>query len=191
MWTLTDADKADIEAELIAPPIGRTSLWHMVGYAIASLVLTAGLLAQIGYRHLDRISQHDTLRPWLQSACELAGCLVPDRLDSSLIISNQLSISPHPEYQDISQMTLRFTNTAGFPQPLPAIELIYTDIHGEVVAGRRLSPDQYLDPSPSAPSSMARSAQQDLAAQESLTVQLEFATPADDAVNYQVRFVHE
>lgn len=185
MWTLIDPDPAAIEADLSAAPRRRTSPWQVIGYTAASLLLIAALLAQISYRHLDSISQHETLRPWLLSACELANCVLPTRLDSRLIVSDQLAIGPHPEFQNISQMTLSFTNTAGFPQPLPTVELVFSDIRGQAVAGRRFHPRQYLAQSPSAP------AQHYLSAQQSLTAHLAFATPADEAVNYQVRFIYE
>lgn len=185
MWTLIEPDQPDIDAELVAAPHRRSSPWRFIGYAIASLALAAGLLAQLGIRHIDSISQHDTLRPWLLRACAIADCVLPTRQDSRLIVSNRLSINPHPDYQGISQMTLTFTNTAGFPQPLPAIELAFSDVRGQPIAGRRFSPHQYLDQSPAAPVVPAMSAQQ------SLDAQLAFATPADGAVNYQVRFVYE
>jgi len=186
MWTLIDPNQADdIEADLSAVPHRRSSLWHIIGYAAASLLLTAVLLAQVSYRHLDSISQHDTLRPWLLSACELANCVLPTRQDSRLIVSEQLAIDPHPAFRDISQLMMTFTNTAGFPQPLPTIELVFSDIRGQAVAGRRFHPRQYLTRSPSAPAVPTMSAQQ------SLNAQLAFVTPADAAVNYQVRFVYE
>ncbi len=185
MWTLIEPDQPDSKAELTAVPQKSASPWRLIGYATVSLALAAGLLAQVGIRHLDSISQHDTLRPWLLRACEIADCVLPTRQDSRLIVSNQLSIDPHPDYQGISQMALRFTNNAGFSQSLPTLELVFSDIHGQPVAGRRFSPRQYLDQSPATPVVMAMSAQQ------SLNVRLEFATPADDAVNYQVRFFHE
>ena len=189
MWTLIDPDQADFEADLSAAPSRRTSPWQITGYATASLLLITALLAQIGYRHLDSISQHETLRPWLLSACEIVNCVPPTRQDSRLIVSDQLAIGPHPAYQDISQMMLTFTNTASFPQPLPTIELVFSDIRGQAVAGRRFHPHQYLMPFPLAPA--AEPAQQALDAQQSLQIHLAFATPADEAVNYQVRFVYE
>lgn len=197
MWTLIDADQPDVEADLAAPPRRRRSLWRVFGYSIASLALAAGLLAQISYRHLDRITGHETLRPWLMSACEVANCVLPDRVDSNLLVSDQLSIGPHPEYQDISQMTLTFTNTAGFAQPLPAIELVFSDIEGQPVAGRRFLPHQYASQpplaaaNPVAPAQQSQTAQQALAAQQSMTAQLAFATPDEAAVNYRVRFLYE
>lgn len=182
---LPDPAEYAIAAAATAVPARRPSRWRALGYLALSLVLATGLLAQIGYRHLERISQHETIRPWLLTVCELAGCVLPTRQDSSLIISNQLSITPHPDYQAISRMTLRFSNAADFAQPLPIIELIYTDIRSQTVAGRRFYPRHYLDESQAAATSFT------LSAQETLVAQLEFATPAADAANYQVRFSYE
>lgn len=182
---LPDLNEADIDAALLQPSGRRTWFWRMMGYSTLSLMLAAGLAAQVGYRHLDSISQHETIRPWLLSFCDIARCVLPSRQDSSLVISNQLSIVPHPAYQDISQMILRFTNTAGFPQPLPAIELMFWDTDGSVVAGRRFYPRHYLNESQATQTAFSMSAG------ESLTAHVDFATPADEAVNYQVRFVYE
>lgn len=181
---LPELDEDAINAPLAAP-VERTSSWRVIGYTCLSLVLTAGLITQIGYRHLDRISQHEMIRPWLLTLCEVAACVLPTRQDSGMIVSQQLSIGPHPAFQDISQMLLSFTNTADFSQPLPAIDLVFSDTTGREVAGRRFYPRHYLDESAATPRVFA------LAAHQSLSVQLDFASPADDAVNYQVRFVHE
>ncbi|HDZ09380.1 DUF3426 domain-containing protein [Pseudohongiella sp.] len=184
---LPDPDESGISAALSAPA-GRTPFWRAAGYAGLCLLLTASLIAQIGYQHLDRISQHGIIRPWLLALCDVADCVLPARQDSSRIVSNQLSIEPHPDFQDISQMVLSFTNAADFAQPLPAIDLVFSDTTGRETAGRRFYPQDYyprdhLDAAAASPTA--------LSAQESLTIQLAFATPADDAVNYQVRFAHE
>lgn len=181
---LPELDEDAINASLAAP-VERTTVWRFFGYICLSLILAAGLITQIGYRNLDRISQHEMIRPWLLTLCEIAGCAIPARQDSRMIVSQQLSIGPHPDFQDISQMLLSFTNTADFSQPLPAIDLVFSDTTGHAVAGRRFYPRHYLGESAASPTVVA------LSAQQSLTVQLDFATPADEAVNYQVRFVHE
>lgn len=181
---LPHLSEPDISTALPAAP-GRPSFWRGIGYTGLCLVLAAGLIVQLGYRHLDRISQHEITRPWLLTLCETAGCELPTRQDSRLLISRRLSIGPHPEFQDISRLVLSFTNTADFSQPLPAIDLVFADITGRETAGRRFYPRDYFDTSTASPTVFA------LSAKESLSVQLDFATPAADAVNYQVRFVHE
>lgn len=172
MWT-------PVESE--AEPNQPRSLWRIFLYTLLSLILAAGLLAQIGYRHLDRINQHETIRPWLLTLCEVAGCALPTRQDSTLIASSRLSIEPHPDYQNASRVVLSFRNTASFSQPLPAIELAYSDIQGREVAGRRFYPKHYhIEPTTFT-----------MPAGDSVTAQLDFANPAAGAVNYQVRFVYE
>lgn len=206
MWTVIDTTKAadrgsrtattlasqlpELEDgdQIIAGTVAhrqKTSAWRSAGYAVLSLLLAASLIAQIGYPHLDRLSQHETLRPWLLSFCQTLQCILPIRQDSSLIASRGLSIGPHPDYQNLSLMTLTFTNTAAFPQPLPAIELNYSDVAGQTVAARRVYPRQYLSESSAAQAAFA------LSPGENVNAQLEFATPTADAVNYQVRFVYE
>lgn len=179
----------ELDADAINAPLGTpvepTSIWRIIAYTCLSLMLTAALISQVVYRHLDGFSQHEAIRPWLLTLCDLAGCVLPTRQDNRLIVSNQLSIEPHPDFQDISQMILSFTNTADFSQPLPAIDLVFSDIAGRDVAGRRFYPRHYLRESQAPQTIFAMSAKQ------SLTAKIDFADPADDAVNYQVRFAHE
>ncbi|MEX2332799.1 MAG: DUF3426 domain-containing protein, partial [Pseudohongiella sp.] len=103
-----------------------TFIWRFLAYALGILLLAAALVAQVSYRHLASISQHETYRPWLLAFCDYAQCALPTRRDSKLIASTHLSVEPHPLYQDVSQIKLDFTNTAVFSQPLPQIELVFS-----------------------------------------------------------------
>jgi len=196
---LPDFDESVIASALVAPVKHKRPVLRFVACTLLSLMLVAALAAQITYRHLNSISQHETLRPWLLLFCDYAQCVLSTPQDSSMIISTRLSIQPHPLYQDVAQMLLSFTNTADFPQPLPNIELVFSDTRGHDTAGRRFNPGEYLprpssiqDAATSAASSVDYVAADDvMRAGESFTAQLDFASPTADAVNYQVRFVYE
>ena len=196
---LPDFDESVIASALVAPSKHKRPVLRFVACTLLSLMLVAALAAQITYRHLNSISQHDTLRPWLLLFCDYAQCMLPTAQDSNMIVSTRLSIEPHPLYQDVAQMLLSFTNTADFAQPLPAIELAFSDTRGRSMAGRRFKPDEYRAPPASMQGGAASadhlsgdvSADYTMRAGESFTAQLDFASPAADAVNYQVRFVYE
>lgn len=187
---LPDFDDPVSAPALVAADKRKHSVWRLLACTLMSLLLAMALVAQVSYRHLHSISQHETLRPWLLTFCDYAQCELPLPQNSGMIVSTRLAMEPHPLFQDITQMTLSFTNTAGFAQALPLIELVFTDTQGRNIAGRRFAAGQYLPQSPSAPGSLAHP-KIAMAAGENISLQLAFASPSADAANYQVRFVHE
>lgn len=203
MWTILDSDnntqattvpELDEALELIPAPAHKRSVLTGLAYLLTSLVLIAVLAAQYLAYHFQTLSQNPTLRPWLNSICQQGICALPPLTDISQIRSEELLLRSHPDLDDMLIMQMNFRNLADFSQPLPAFDLMFTDIRGTTVAGRRFQPQDYLGLSgadqPGSSSSVDPSAADLITVPAGALVMasLTFTDPGVDAVNYQVTF---
>ncbi|MBK7519633.1 MAG: DUF3426 domain-containing protein [Gammaproteobacteria bacterium] len=70
------------------------------------------------------------------------------------------------------------SNHAPFAQDFPGMEIVFSDMRGQVLASRLFLPHEYLDPP-----GLARAA---MPPREPLSAHLEIVDPGEDATNYQL-----
>ena len=71
-------------------------------------------------------------------------------------------------------------NNANFAQPYPLIELTATSLRGQLIAGRRFKPDEYLQ---------GEAANAELMPPRTpVHVSLEIQDPGEEALNFEVKF---
>jgi hypothetical protein len=198
VWPIIDSENnpqatnipvLDEPLELNPAPVQKSSVLTGVAYALTSLLLIAVLAAQYLAYHFHTLSQNPTLRPWLGSICQTGLCALPPRSDISQIRSEELSLRSHPELDDALILQMNFRNMAGFSQPLPALDLIFTDIRGTAVAGRRFQPWDYLGlPDGGTDAGSVKVGAMTIPAGGLVMASLVFSDPGTHAVNYQVTF---
>ncbi|MGQ0651641.1 MAG: DUF3426 domain-containing protein [Betaproteobacteria bacterium] len=129
-----------LPAFMEAEPARRPS-W---GWALLAFVALAALIAQAAYRYRAEVLTYlPEARPLLEMGCEHVGCQVlPRRLLLMSIDGDELRVDPARD--GIILLTATIRNAAPFPQQYPSLQLFLEDEAGRPVAGRVLSPRDYL-----------------------------------------------
>lgn len=159
---------------------GRWS--RMLAYLAGCLILSGCLVAQLLYFYQDYFLRHALWRPVISDACELLTCQLSPEKNADALRSVFLTVDPHPDYQDMLLVQFKVRNTAFYPQALPSVELLFSNISNEPVAGRRFYPGHYL-PVPVLAAGM-------IAPGAEVEGKIEISSPAGDAVNYTLEFVY-
>ena len=124
----------------------RSGSWGKALWMVGIMALTATLLAQVIYFERDLLMRHSAARPYLQELCAVVGCDLQPQRDVTQIELLSRRISSHAQIENALMITGRMINQAPFAQPYPALELRLSDLQGRVVAARRFSPEEYLQP---------------------------------------------
>lgn len=122
-----------------APRRKRTGMWMLL-----CILAAGGLVAQYIYYNFDALARDQQTRSWLESACLLAGCELPARVDISQLRSSNLLVRPHPEFPNALAIDAMLYNRADYAQPFPVLLMQFSDAQGRDVASRRFRPDEYL-----------------------------------------------
>jgi len=146
-------------------------------FLLACLVALLGIGAQFAYFNFDMLARDDHYRPWYELACEQLKCTLPSRDDISQIQATNLVVRSHPKIADALIVDAMLTNRASFEQPFPDLELIFTNMQGQIVAARRLKPQEYF------PSSKAVAV---MPPREPIHMALEIADPGPKATGYRI-----
>ncbi len=150
----------------------RTLLWSAL-----SILAAVVLAAQIAWYKFDHWSRVDPYRSYYESACNLIGCQVPARIDTSKIKVSNLVIRSHPNVGNALTVDAILLNHAGYPQPFPDLVISFSDINGKMVAARRFTPDEYLTGELAGRSKIPYN--------QPVHLTLDIADPGRNAVNYQ------
>jgi predicted Zn finger-like uncharacterized protein len=139
---LAPADEVPIPAFMEPEPDRRRATW---AWALLALVALTALVAQAGYRYRAEVLTYlPQARPVLEAGCEWLGCQVlPRRLLMMSIDGDELRVDPGRE--GIILLTATIRNAAPFPQQYPSLQLFLEDEAGRPVAGRVLTPTDYLE----------------------------------------------
>jgi predicted Zn finger-like uncharacterized protein len=167
------------EPVVIATRIDR-SKWIQRGWIAAILLAIFALMAQYFSFNFDRLSRDPSYRPTISSICNVIGCTVPTLNDISKIRSTNLVVRSHPKNQQALVVDAIITNRADFQQQFPVMELEFTDLDGNIVAGRRFTPNEYLQGELTGSTMMP--------SMQPVYISLEIVDPGTQAVNYQLKF---
>lgn len=169
-------DYADVELEL-EPDTPDKRTWLTLLLVLLGLV---ALPAQVLWFQYDAWSMNPQYRPIYETVCRVAGCDLPPLRDITLIDAQKSVIRVHPERPDARIVDVLMINKAEFAQPYPLIELLATNMRGQLIAGRRFKPEEYLRGEVGGGSLMP--------SQTPVHVSLEIQDPGEDALNFEVKF---
>lgn len=155
---------------------GLTFLWQML---TAMALMTLPL--QYIYHNFDVLARDQGYRPWFQKACEQFGCRLPALHDIQAIQSSNLIVRSHPNTKNALVVDAIITNRAQFTQAFPKLELSFSDIHGQIVAGRAFQPEEYLAGELLGSKLMPNN--------QPIHISLAIIDPGSAAVNYQIRIL--
>jgi predicted Zn finger-like uncharacterized protein len=150
----------------------KTSVW-----AALNITLIVALLGQYTYFNRNDLSQYPELRPWLTRFCALLSCNTPLRRDVSQISLANRIVQSHPSQPNALLIDATLINEADFPQPYPLLEIRFSDLNNQLVAGRRFRPGEYLPANTSIQAGMPP--------HQPVHVTLEVVDPGKEAVSFQ------
>ena len=110
----------------------------------------------------------------------LDGCMVPQTQALEQFVVKDLKVRNHPKVANALIAEVLIVNEARFPQPFPVLELRATSLEGDMVAGRRFQPSEYLQGELEG----AKEAQ----SMTLVRIELAFEKPGNAEVNYIVTF---
>lgn len=172
---------ANIEPEPVEIDTQRqSSALKTAGWRAAIMVGLLLLPIQFVYFNFDVLARDPSFRPIISSSCQLFSCIVPELHDISRIRSSNLIVRSHPKANNALVVDAIITNRAAFKQAFPVMELRFTDLNDEVVAGRYFTPEEYLSGELSGLTTMP--------SQQPVHIALDIVDPGQQAVNYQLLF---
>ncbi len=134
---------------LAPPPKPRRRIWP---WAVASVFLALTLSAQAIHLERERLAEHPVAGPWISTAYERLGLRIDaePRFDLAAFVLLHHELVSHPRAEGALHLSAVLSNDAEFAQPWPTLELRLEDRFGEIVAARRLQPNEYLRNPPEA-----------------------------------------
>ncbi len=182
--TTTSAVADVIPPELRAESRQGKKRFAFVGNLILVLAILLSILAgalQYAYYNRDQLVKLPELRPWLEKACDIAGCDLPDPRDLRQIVLSSKNIFSHPNVEGALMISATIVNQASFAQDYPIIELRFENIRGKTIAGRRFHAEEYLG----IPRQQISRMQPD----SPVTFNLEIRDPGNAIVSYEFAFL--
>ncbi len=146
----------------------------------AAVIAVIALFIQYVTFNFEQLARDDSYRSLLTSTCNIIGCTMPEKHDIKLIRSSNLMIRSNPDQQQSLVIDAIITNRATFPQKFPIMELVFTDLSGNVVAGRRFTPNEYLSGELTGSNMMP--------IKQPVHISLNIVDPGSHAVNYRLNF---
>jgi predicted Zn finger-like uncharacterized protein len=124
------------------------SPWVRLGLGVLSLILLAGLAAQIVYFEKDRLAaQWPQHKPWLEAFCQQLGCQVKplQRIESIAVDASSFNRinKNNPQLESAAhsyRLAVTLKNTGDLTVALPHVELSLQDAQDQVVLRKVLSP---------------------------------------------------
>ncbi len=154
--------------------------WRNLGWAAAIVLSLIALFGQYINANFDRLARDPQLRPVFAQLCPTLNCQLPSIDDIKHIRSTNLMVRSHPRQANALVVDAMITNHAGFQQAFPLMELQFTDIAGNIIAGRSFKPSEYLAGEMAGATTMP--------SRQPIHIALEIADPGKQAVNYQLVF---
>ncbi len=181
-WPASDADLERLPgeqefgtAEVSFAPEPRR--WWIGGVTLLGVL---ALTAQVFFYQFESWGRDPSLRPLYALACELLGCELPVLRDLTALRSEQLLVRSHPRLKNALVVDAIIVNEANFAQPFPALELHFSNVQGELVAGRRFQPEEYLAGELEGATMIAP--------RTPVRLELAIDDPGGEAVNYTLKF---
>ena len=180
-----DEDKQALLASIEPEPVeftsaSRSSRWAKRAWTVSIAAAMVLLLLQYLAANFDSLARDEKYRPALTSGCSILGCTLPKNGDVSLIRSSKLLVRSHPKIQQALVVAAVLVNRADFKQPFPVIELRFTDLGGNIVAGRHFYPEEYL--------AGELSGRKIMPVRQPVHISLEIVDPGTQAINYELYF---
>ncbi len=138
------------------------------------------LFAQWLFFNFEHNARSPQWQPLYSVICQTLGCELPPYQNIKAIKTERLAIKSHPEYANVLIVDMIISNTGPQSQPLPALDMTFSNLNGSPQAKRLFKPHEYL----------GEHLQQLPVMPSKTPIHLSFAIldPGGEAVNYSVNF---
>jgi predicted Zn finger-like uncharacterized protein len=172
---MRSARRPTLEYQETDPVPRRVSRAWSFGVVLLALVLSA----ELAYAYRGPIAQrYPVTRPWLDSVCVRAHCVVPWLRDDRLLKLEDSELLEVPGRPNEISLGARIRNLATAAQEYPHLELTLTDLSGQAAARRVLRPIDYIGRAVSHDDVLAPGAE--------VAIQLRLETPRIKATGYEL-----
>jgi predicted Zn finger-like uncharacterized protein len=177
---LVEAVVSEDYADLLTPP--RTDLGPRWPWWTAAVLLVLIGSAQVVHMQRDALLEHPVIYPYLSKVYDIIGFRVQrdPQYDLRAFLLLHHELVTHPRSGDALHLSGVLYNAADFAQPWPILELRLEDRFGDMVAARRLDPDEYLRNAPEVGELMPAGARR--------AIEIAFVDPGTDAVGFAIEF---
>lgn len=151
-------------------------------WGIGMAVLLGFFVLQYSYFYRADLAQHDSLKPWIESLCEIASCKIPDKLDIRAIKLTRRDITTHPKIDNALLISASIVNDADITQPFPVMRIRLSDTVGQILASRKFNPQEYLDANVNLKKGMPPG--------NPVQINLEIIDPGKNAINFEFDFFY-
>lgn len=114
-------------------------------WMLATVILLLGLSAQLAWALRDPLIADPNIGPVLRQACTALHCHLPPVRDVDKLRLLARDVQTHPTVPGALLISATLRNDAAFTQPWPIVTIRLSNGNGNVIAMRRLNPDEYLD----------------------------------------------
>lgn len=153
-----------------SPWVFRIGMFTLLGVLLVALLF---------YRSRPQLYNNPTLRPMLETACNIMPCSLPARIDVASLKMIKRNVYSHPSTPNALVINVSFRNEANFAQQLPVLHMVLSNRVGRIVAKQDFLPNYYM------PNWQKGSV---IDANQQLDVKLEVADPGQDAQNFEFHF---
>ncbi|MGB0449364.1 MAG: zinc-ribbon and DUF3426 domain-containing protein [Porticoccaceae bacterium] len=148
-------------------------------------VIALGALAlggQTAYFLSGELSRNENYRQVLIDSCFYLGCKIDPYSDVDKLTVNTAIIQSHPTQPGAVIIDMLIENQAQFRQPYPKIKVRFDDLHGQLIAQRIFSPQEYI----SGQNPRRSPAPKNIASGRQAHISFSLVDPGLSAVNYLV-----
>jgi hypothetical protein len=131
-------------------------------------------------KHKDELAQNDKWRESIQQFCKILNCQLPTYSNLTSIIIEDNALIASETQKNAIQLHAMLNNTANFDQKYPNLKINFTDINGNLIAKKIITPEQYLK------NYATDHSQQVLQKNSKQYVSILIDDPGQSAVNYEI-----
>ncbi len=185
--TQTDSDilfketSDHVVPEVLRDHAPHRSLAATALYALGSILLLVTLGLQYAWFSRESLIQQRWVQPYMARLCQHIDCALLQLRDPRKIELSSRNVYTHPTEDDALMVSLTLVNRAPYAQPLPDIQIEFSDVVGTVIAARRLRPQEYLNTGTDEP--------QPLQPDAPVSVAVEIVDPGKQALTYEFKFL--
>jgi len=120
------------------------SLLSNLSWSVGILILCVSLLFQYAWFNRDQLNQLPQLQAWTEKLCQHVTCKDIRIRDPQKIELVSRNVYSHPKQDNALMIDITMKNLAEFAQPLPVMQINFSDVRGGQIAARRFLPQEYL-----------------------------------------------
>ena len=156
---------------------------HRLRWAFACLLAALVLGGQYAWAERLRLLREPVVRDAAQQVCARLPmpCRLPLQRDVNQLLLLARDVRPHPSVRGALMIAATISNTAGFAQPFPTVEIALGDADEQRIAMRRFRPEQYV--------SDAEALARGMGPGTSTELHFEVADPGKRAVAFEFSFL--